>query len=150
MPKVAKPYANHAKLNDFLRNITKDKSMKLKIDKLIVDVRVHDLNRAISFYQDILGLPIIQKEKDWASFRVEGAEIHLYLYGGAEYGVEFRVMGIEKEVEKLKANGIHFEIDQNLPNLLRVVSDEIMEFPWGKMAFFKDSEGNQLVLVEDQ
>ena len=127
-----------------------NKDAKLKIDKLIIDVRVSDLDRAISFYQDILELPFLQKEKDWASFETMGAEIHLYLYGGTEEGIEFRVSDIEKEVEKLKIKGIQFEIGRNIPNFLRVVSDGIMEFPWGKAAYFKDSEGNQIALVEDQ
>jgi predicted enzyme related to lactoylglutathione lyase len=122
---------------------------QLKIVQLIIDVQVRDLERAVDFYQDILGLPIIQKEKDWASFEAAGAEIHLYTHGGTECGVEFRVSVIEREVEKLRTKGVQFEIDRQLPNFLRAVSDEVMEFPWGKMAFFRDSEGNQLVLVED-
>ncbi len=123
--------------------------MKPRLKKLIIDIQAHNLDRAIKFYRDILGLSIIQKEKDWASFEVQGAEIHLYLYGGTEYGVEFRVSNIEKEIEKLKAKNVQFEIDRNLPNLLQVVSSEVMKFPWGKMALFKDSEGNQLAIVED-
>lgn len=121
----------------------------MKLDKLIIDIQVHNLDRAVSFYRDILGLSIIRKEGDWASFEMLGAEIHLYLHGGVEYGVEFRVSDIEKEVEDLKGKGIKFEIDQSLPNLVRVVSEDIMEFPWGKMALFRDSENNQFGIVED-
>lgn len=127
-----------------------NKTLKLKIDKLIVDMRVEDLSRAVRFYQEVLGLPLLHKEKDWASFEVVGAEIHLYLFGGAKYGVEFRVSNIEKEVEKLKTKNIKFRVDRDLPNFLEIISGDIMKFPWGKMAFFEDSEGNQLVLVEDQ
>jgi predicted enzyme related to lactoylglutathione lyase len=108
---------------------------KLSIDTLIVDVQVRDLSRATAFYRDVLGLTVIHTEKDWSSFEAGGAEIHLYIHGGTEYGIEFRVTNIEKEVAKLKARGVQL--------------NDIMEFPWGTMAFFQDSEGNQLVLVHD-
>lgn len=64
--------------------------------------------------------------------------------------MEFRVYDIRKEVELLKAKGVNFYVRRQVPNLMRVPSDEIMEFPWGKAALFKDSEGNELSLVEDQ
>jgi predicted enzyme related to lactoylglutathione lyase len=122
---------------------------KLKLRKLIIDVQIHDLNRAIDFYRDVLGLPLIHKDIDWASFEVLGAEIHLYLHGGIEYGLEFRVPNIKEEIECLKNKGVKFFTDSNWPHLKRIISDEIMEFPWGKVSLFRDSEGNQISLVEE-
>jgi|SRR3989344_6146180 len=122
--------------------------MKPELKKLIVDVQVYDLDRAVAFYKDILGLPLIHKELDWVSFEAIGAEIHLYLHGGTEYGVEFRVSNIEKEIETLKASDIKFVVNPKQPNLIRITGD-IMEFPWGKAAYFKDSEGNDIAIVED-
>lgn len=122
--------------------------MKPDFKKLIIDIQVSDLVRAIDFYKNILGLALIRKESDWASFEAMGAELHLYLHGGVEYGLEFRVSKIEKEVEGLKARGVQFFVDKDQVHLLRV-ADDIMEFPWGKAAYFKDSEGNQIVLVQD-
>ncbi|HPT08622.1 MAG TPA: VOC family protein [bacterium] len=122
---------------------------KPNLKKSIIDIWVKDLTRALNFYHNILGLSVIQIEKDWISIEAMGIEIHLYLYGGIKSGLEFRVSDIEKEVENLKSKGIKFKIYKNMPNLLRILSDDIMEFPWGKMAFFNDSEGNRLVLVED-
>lgn len=123
--------------------------MKSKFRKLIIDVQARDLDRAVNFYKNILGLPLIHKGSEWASFEVSGAEIHLYLHDGAEHGLEFRVSDIVKEVENLKRKGARFFIDHNQPNLIRIVSEEIMEFPWGKIALFKDTEDNQLALVQD-
>ena len=122
--------------------------MKPELKKLIVDVQVYDLDRAVAFYKDILGLPLIHKELDWVSFEAIGAEIHLYLHGGTEYGVEFRVSNIEKEIETLKESDIKFVVNHKQPNLIRITGD-IMEFPWGKAAYFKDSEGNDIAIVED-
>lgn len=54
---------------------------------------------------------------------------------------------LEKEVETLRAKGVKF-FTENQANLIRTVGD-IMEFPWGKAACFKDSESNKITLVED-
>ena len=107
--------------------------------KLIIDVKVDDLNRAVDFYSNVLGLQLIHKANDWASFEVSGAEIHLYLHGGIKQGLEFRVSNIEREVEILKAKGVKFFIDKNQKGFTKI-TNEIMEFSWGKDAFFKDSE----------
>lgn len=111
-------------------------AVKSNFESLIVDVKVENLDRAIAFYREILELELLHKARDWASLRVAGAEIHLYLKGGASDGIEFRVGNIKKEVEALKAKGAVFE-------------DDIAEFDWGKIAFFRDSEGNRLALVQD-
>ena len=123
--------------------------MKPEFRKLIIDVQVYDLNLAVGFYQNVLELPLIQRHSDWASFEAVGAEIHLYLHGGAEYGLEFRVSNIENVSENLKKKGVEFFVEGNQINLQKIVG-EIMEFPWGKAAYFKDSEGNRIALVEDE
>lgn len=124
--------------------------MKPKFEKLIIDIKVADLDRAVKFYRDILSLPFIDKAGDWAAFEAAGAEIHLYLHGGATQGVEFRVADIEKSVAALKQKGLEFFLSENQKDVVEILNDEIMVCPWGKIAFFKDSEGNQLALVEDQ
>ncbi|MDP2672778.1 MAG: VOC family protein [Nanoarchaeota archaeon] len=123
--------------------------MNLKFEKLIIDIQVYNLKRAIHFYKEVLGLTLIHEEDDWASFEAFGAEIHLYLHGGAEYGVEFRVSNINKQVDTLKLKGVKFFTNSNQKNLIKI-SGEIMEFPWGKAAYFKDSEGNEIAVVEDK
>ena len=123
--------------------------MNPKFEKLIIDIQVHDLDRAIHFYKEILGLDLIHKEQDWASFELSGAEIHLYLHGGTEYGIEFRVLNINEQIKILKSKGVKFFINSDQKDLIRT-SGDIMEFPWGKAAYFKDSEGNDLTIVEDK
>ena len=123
--------------------------MKSEFKKLILDIRASDLDRAVGFYQNVLELLLIHKESDWASFEAMGAEVHLYLHGGAEHGLEFRVSDIEKAVEGLRARGVKFHVESDQVNLLNV-SGDIMRFPWGKSAPFNDSEGNHIALVEDE
>ena len=119
----------------------------MKFEKLIIDVRVKDLERAVKFYQDVLELSLIHKDIDWVSFETMGSEIHLYLHGGVEYGFEFRVSNLEESIANLKNKGVRFYTEQ-WPNLLKI-SGETMEFSWGRASIFKDSEGNRLTLVED-
>src|SRR3989344_2170159 len=114
--------------------------------KIIIDVRVKDLKRAIEFYTRRLGLSCRIEEKDWAAIKVGDAEIHLYLHGGITSGLEFYVDDLDKEVKKLKEKDIKFFSDKNIPNFISVDKNKITEFPWGRSAFFKDSEGNELAL----
>ena len=123
--------------------------MKSNFKKLIIDIKIHDLNRAVDFYKNVLGLGLIHKESEWASFGAVGAEVHLYMHGGAECGLEFRVVNINKEVQILKNKGVKFFIEQDRPDFIGIVSDEVMECSWGKMSLFRDSEGNQLALIEE-
>ena len=117
--------------------------------KAIIDVKVKELKRAIEFYTKKLGLVCRRIEKDWAAIQVGDAEIHLYLYGGVTSGLEFYVNDLDKKVNELKNKGIKFFSDKNMPNFITVDKNQITEFPWGRTAFFKDSEGNELALVKD-
>lgn len=117
--------------------------------KLIIDVKVSNLTRAIQFYTEKLGLQCRLHEKDWAAIQVRDAEIHLYLHGGVNHGLEFYVENIEKSVKEFKEKGVEFFSDKDMPNFISVDENQITTFPWGKIAFFRDSEDNQLALVKD-
>ena len=117
--------------------------------KLIIDVKATDLDRAVKFYTEQLGLVCRRQEKDWAAIAVGDAEIHLYLGGGVSGDVEFYVNDIDTEVKKMKENGVVFISGMSKPNAVNVDENNVMTFPWGRTAFFKDSEGNELAIVED-
>lgn len=117
--------------------------------KVIIDVKVKDLKRAIGFYTKKLGLVCRREEKDWAAIKVGDAEIHLYLHGGINSGLEFYVGDLDKEVRKLKEKGVTFFSGKNMPNFISIDENMITKFPWGRTAFFKDSEGNELAIVKD-
>jgi len=117
--------------------------------KLIVDVRVHDLPRAVQFYRDTLDLPCRIVADEWAAITVGDAELHLYLRGGVTGHVEFYVEDIESEVARLTSQGVTFVSGIDKPNALSIDEHLITTFPWGKTAFFKDSEGNELAIVRD-
>lgn len=117
--------------------------------KLIVDIRVKDLDRAVKFYTDVLGLPCRIQANDWAGIVVENAEIHLYKDGGVTDSVEFYVDDIDTEVIRMKEKGVEFVPGMNKPSALNTDENNITEFPWGRIAYFTDSEGNELALVKD-
>ena len=118
--------------------------------KTIIDVRVKDLKRAQKFYGEMLELPFLRSGKNWVAFEAGDLEIHLYLHGGITSGLEFQVSDIFETVLKLKQKGIVFERKPDWPYYIKNVSDEVMEFPWGNMTVFRDSENNELVLVEEK
>ena len=117
--------------------------------KAIIDIKVKNLKRAIEFYTKKLGLVCRREEKDWAAIQIGDAEIHLYLHGDITSGLEFYVNDLDNEVEKLKERGIEFFSDKNMPNFIEADKNQITTFPWGRTAFFRDSEGNELAIVKD-
>lgn len=117
--------------------------------KLIVDVKVSDLSRAVDFYTETLGLACRVQEKDWAGIVVGDAEIHLYPDGGVTDSVEFYVDDIDAKVAELKEKGVAFISGMNKPDAVSVDENTVTTFPWGRIAYFLDSEGNELALVKD-
>lgn len=98
---------------------------------------VEDMARAVTFYGETLGLDVRSSSDDWSEIDANGLTIGLNAResatsdgGGAV--ISFRPDGsIDDEVEQLKSAGVHF-------------TGEISEHPWGRIAPFKDSEGNDL------
>lgn len=117
--------------------------------RLIVDVRVVDLARAVQFYTDVLGLQCRHVDEVWAALTVGDAEIHLYTDGGVTEGVEFYVDDIDARVAELREKAVACVSGMDKPSALSVDENFITTFPWGRMAYFNDSEGNELVLVKD-
>ncbi len=101
---------------------------------------VSDMNRALEFYQDVLGLKLELKEGEWSEFLVGGQRLALYL---KEDGIEksggavvwFHADPIEQTVSELKNRGALFDQD-------------VREFPYGKTATFLDPDGNLLGLYQ--
>ena len=121
----------------------------MKPMRLIVDVQVSDLARAVAFYTNTLGLQCRHNDDVWAAVTVGDAEIHLYSDGGVKSGVEFYVDDIDARVAELIEKGVQFVSGMDKPSAVSVDAHNITTFPWGRMAYFHDSEGNELVLVKD-
>ena len=118
--------------------------------KLIVDIHVQDLDRAILFYTEVLGFSCRTAQDTWAAIPIGDAEIHLYKHEGTKGHVEFYTNDIHQKVEELSSKGVVFHSGMDKPEALSVDECGITSFPWGKTAFFKDSEGNELAVVMDE
>ena len=99
---------------------------------------VKEMKRAVEFYRDTLGLEVTKETDDWSELDANGLMIGLNAREEAGSDSDGGAIltfqpdgGIEDEVNRLKAEGVSF-------------SGEISDHPWGRIAAFKDSEGNTL------
>ena len=105
-------------------------------------VPVEDVERALSFYKNTLGFPVIKQDGPWAEIDANGLNIGLNgrepegAHAGGGPVITFQPeMELEAAVEDLKGKGVEFPVG-------------ISEHEWGRVATFKDSEGNDLQLYE--
>ena len=105
-------------------------------------VPVEDIERALDFYENALGFSVIKRDGPRAEIDANG--INIGLNGrepqGAQDGggpvITFQAeAGLEAAVEELEGKGVAFPA-------------QISEHEWGRVATFKDSEGNDLQLYE--
>ena len=108
----------------------------------VVWMPVQDIDRAKDFYGGTLGLEITKEDGDWAEVDANGFTIGLNgrepSGAQAEGGpvVTFQPeASLEETVDNLKGQGVEVPAD-------------ISEHPWGRVATFKDSEGNDIQLYE--
>ncbi len=103
---------------------------------------VQDIERAVDFYENTLGLPVVKRDGPWAEVDANGVRVGL---NGREPGgteteggpvLTFQSEGnLEETVDELKGRGVVFPA-------------EISEHDWGRLATFQDTEGNDLQLYE--
>lgn len=112
-----------------------------------IALTVQDLDRALAHYRDTLGVPFLFQVPKMAFFDLDGVRLMLATPEGVPDGhgtsiLYFRVDGIESAHDTLKERGVAFDTD---PTLIADMGDHEL---W--MAFFKDSENNQLALMEER
>lgn len=109
---------------------------------------VADVGRAVAFYRDVLGVPLLFEAPpglaffDCAGIRLmlSGNEVAAEPRGGSV--IYFRVPDIEAAHARLASEGVVF-ID--LPHLIAKLPDHEL---W--MCFLRDTEGNMLALMEER
>jgi methylmalonyl-CoA/ethylmalonyl-CoA epimerase len=111
-----------------------------------VSVNVHKLDRAVSFYRDTLGLPLLFTTGNLGFFNCGGVRLMLSPPEKLEFDhpgsvLYFVVLEIEAAYRQLVAKGVNFE---DKPHLIAKLPDHDL---W--MAFFRDSEGNLLALMSE-
>jgi mannose-6-phosphate isomerase-like protein (cupin superfamily)/predicted enzyme related to lactoylglutathione lyase len=109
-----------------------------------------DIERARAFYADRLNLTPFGEHNSHLFYEVGGSHFMVYPSSGAASGthdqIGFAVEDVESMVAKLRSNGVIFEEYEPSPGAS--ATDGIMDFGGVKAAWFKDSEGNLISIVE--
>jgi catechol 2,3-dioxygenase-like lactoylglutathione lyase family enzyme len=126
--------------------------MGFSISSVMATIAVDDLDRAIRFYSDTLGLSVRRLEGDMDSALVEvGDSDRLLLYksgykrGETTYAA-FLCEDVEGTVRELRGKGVRFE-EYDFPGLKTV--NGIATTGELKTAWLKDSEGNTLAISNE-
>jgi catechol 2,3-dioxygenase-like lactoylglutathione lyase family enzyme len=109
-----------------------------------------DLARARKFYEETLGLKVMEENEGGILFDVAGGTaLGVYPSGFAgtnqATAAEFEVTDLASEMKDLRSRAVKFE-EYDLPGIKTV--DGVWSFGKDKGAWFKDTEGNILSLVE--
>jgi methylmalonyl-CoA/ethylmalonyl-CoA epimerase len=112
-----------------------------------IAVPVSDIDRAVTFYRDILGMRFLFQAPPGLGF-FDCAGVRLMLDAPAKAQAEnyssviyYRVPNLDTAFETLSARGVIFEAK---PHLLARLPDHEL---W--MAFFRDPDGNLLALMSE-
>lgn len=110
-----------------------------------IRVQVTDVDRAVAFYREVLGMPLQFAFPGMAFFDLDGVRLMLVEPEGRAFGGEsaiyYRVADIGQAVTTLEARGVTFD-DQP-----HVVHRDPEYDLW--MAFFRDPDGNVLALMSE-
>src|SRR5918994_4924226 len=108
-----------------------------------------DVERARTFYAERLNLTPFGEHSSHLFYEIGGTHFMPYPSSGAASGthdqIGFVVEDVESMVARLRANGVILE-EYEPPGAS--ATDGIMDFGGVKAAWFKDSEGNLLSIVE--
>ena len=111
-----------------------------------IAVPVQDLDRAVDFYRDRLGMQFLFQVPNMAFFDCAGVRLMLGLPEGQEASqpaslIYYRVEDIDAAHDELAGRGVVFE---SAPHLVARMAGHDL---W--MVFFPDSEGNTLALMSE-
>lgn len=111
-----------------------------------ISVIVHDVEKAIAFYRDVLGMRFLFKFPKMAFFDCGGIRLYLAIPETPEFDhpgsiIYYKVDDIQAAFEILTARGVHFTTK---PHLVAKLPDHEL---W--MAFFGDGDHNTLALMSE-
>jgi len=111
-----------------------------------IAVNVHDLERAVAFYRDTLGMKLLFQVPKMAFFQAGGVRLMLGLPETEKFDhpasvIYYQVDDIHQAHVTISERGVAF-VDQ--PHFIAKLPDHEL---W--MAFFKDTEGNTLALMSE-
>ncbi|KAA0222677.1 VOC family protein [candidate division KSB1 bacterium] len=112
-----------------------------------IALNVHDLERAVAFYRDKLGMKHLFTVPKMAFFECGGIRLMLGLPEKPEFDhtssiIYFKVDDIQIAFRTLSSRGVSFESDPHL--VAKMPTHDL----W--MAFFRDSENNLFALMSEE
>jgi predicted enzyme related to lactoylglutathione lyase len=112
-----------------------------------IAINIHDLDRAVAFYRDVLGMKLLfQVPPKMAFFDCNGVRLMLDIPEDAEFNhpasiLYYKVDDLHAAWAALREHGADLRHE---PNLVARMPDHEL---W--MAFFRDTEGNTLGLMSE-
>jgi catechol 2,3-dioxygenase-like lactoylglutathione lyase family enzyme len=111
-----------------------------------IAINVHDVQRAIGFYRDVLGLPLLFEIPNAAFFQAGSVRLYLATAEKPEFDhpasiLYYRVPDIHAAFEAIRTAGAHAESE---PRIIARMPDHEL---W--IAFFRDTEGNVAALMNE-
>lgn len=112
-----------------------------------ISMNAKDLDRATTFYRDTLGVPFLFQVPNMSFFDLDGVRLLVGLAEDASHDrpgsvLYFSVPDMDAARAALAERGVAFNGE---PHLVADMGDHDL---W--MAFFRDTEGNQLALLEER
>ena len=120
---------------------TVESTSKLKLSFDAVFYYTNDMQKAIAFYRDVLGFPLVSRDYV-ARFDIDGVLFELVpaptgtsVSGPGNARLSLGVTDIHEAVRELQVRG--------------VATTPIKEEPGGLLSYFKDPDGNELCLWQN-
>ena len=108
-----------------------------------------DLERAKKFYEETLGFTPVNESPAGVDYESGGVQFFVFPSRGESPGsftqMGWRVDDIDAEVKELKERGVQFE-EYDFPGMK--TEGSIADIGAGRSAWFKDTEGNLLGLIQ--
>ena len=122
----------------------------LQNSPIIPYIPASDLARARQFYEEVIGFKPSQEVNGGIVYRCgNGTEVFMYVSQGAGTSKAsqafFPVKDIKAEMTELRSRGLEFE-HYDVPGM--TMEDDIMTGGGAMAAWFKDSEGNIMAIVQ--
>lgn len=113
-----------------------------------VHYNVQDMERAVRFYRDVLGMRVLDSNPWWTSLEFFGARVGLRgADGGPVPAVPRDAHGaLAGATLTLRSTGRDADVQYLQRSGATVLSTS--DHPWGRIAVFLDSEGNVLKLMQ--
>lgn len=111
-----------------------------------IAVRVHDVDRAVAFYRDVLGMQFLFQAPNMGFFACGGVRLMLAVPEKEEFDhpssiIYYRVADIHETHDALRSRGVTFEHE---PSVVHRTSEQEL---W--MTFFRDPDDNVLALMSE-